>query len=154
MQAESGKLLGWEEATAEPFTPIATYYQTMDYLLYLKEDVSYRADRVDKLLTLLWHPHEENLVGIQLKGFRYVCREHPLLSNLARDDDVFLPLAALVASLFLKDEAETLIRSPRKENVEALMKKYDDVEIILSDIGWAAMYEAIDAARENRGAKV
>jgi hypothetical protein len=51
------------------FSPKACYHRSMDFLIYLNEDCSYRADRVDQFLTLLWHPHEERLVGIKLKGF-------------------------------------------------------------------------------------
>lgn len=41
----------------------------MDQLVYLNQDVSYTADRVDELLTLLWHPRApEMLVGFKLKG--------------------------------------------------------------------------------------
>jgi hypothetical protein len=53
----------------EGFSPKACYHQSMDFLIYLNEDCSYRADRVDKFLTLLWHPNEERLVGIKLKSF-------------------------------------------------------------------------------------
>ena len=54
------------------FRPVARYYPPMDFLLYLKEDCSYRADRVDQFLTLLWHPYKDELVGIKLKGIRFI----------------------------------------------------------------------------------
>ena len=109
----------------KPFKPLAAYYETMDILLYLNTDVSYRAERVDEWLTLLWHPYRKDLVGIQLKGFRCACRENAILAGIARNDQLFLPLAALVASHFLKDEAAALIEAPAKERQEALMRKYD-----------------------------
>ena len=117
-------LPGWDDSL-KPFIPISKYYWTMDLLLYLKEDVSYRADRVDRLLTLLWHPYDDELVGIQIKGFRCLCLEHPLLSEIAKDDNWFLPLALLVADLFMKDEAWSFIANPSKENIESLVKKYN-----------------------------
>jgi hypothetical protein len=54
---------------AKAFVPKARYYSGMDFLLYLNEDCSYRADRVDSSLTLLWHPSKDKLVGLKLKGF-------------------------------------------------------------------------------------
>jgi hypothetical protein len=117
----------WKELV-QPFKPIARYYETMDILLYLNADLSYRADRVDEWLTLLWHPYKMELIGIQLKGFRCVCRRNALLAGLAKDDEIFLPLAALVAGRFLKEEAEALIgaaSNERRDRREALMRKYD-----------------------------
>jgi hypothetical protein len=55
-----------------PFTPSARYYEPMDYILYLEADTAYRADRVDRFLTLLWHPYEERAIGVKLKGFRFI----------------------------------------------------------------------------------
>ena len=55
-----------------PFRAAARYDRGMDHLVYLTEDVSYVADRVDRFLTILWHPSENRLVGIKLKGFRYL----------------------------------------------------------------------------------
>jgi hypothetical protein len=55
-----------------PFKPSARYYEPMDYILYLETDTAYRADRVDRFLTLLWHPHEERAIGVKLKGFRFI----------------------------------------------------------------------------------
>jgi hypothetical protein len=114
----------WRELI-KPFEPIARYYETMDILLYLNADMSYRADRVDEWLTLLWHPYKKALIGIQLKGFRCVCRKSAFLAGIAKNDKVFLPLAALVANRFLKDEVEALIEAPGDERREALMRKYD-----------------------------
>ncbi|MCH8843253.1 MAG: hypothetical protein IID61_09780 [SAR324 cluster bacterium] len=55
----------------DEFVPVVFYYPEMDYLMYIREDCSYRADRISRFITVLWHPHEEEkLVGIKLKGFR------------------------------------------------------------------------------------
>ena len=60
------QLLGGSGPAREgEFSPVSRYYPEMDYLLYLKEDCSYRADRVDGVLTLLWHPYREQLVGLR-----------------------------------------------------------------------------------------
>lgn len=97
-----------ESAAIEPFKPIARYYPSMDFLLYLTEDCSYRGDRVDQFLTVLWHPYENRLVGIKLKGFGYVFSV--LKSLLDLDDDKFLPLTkALEYLLSIEGVAESII---------------------------------------------
>jgi hypothetical protein len=51
------------------FQPVAWYDEAMDQLNFLTEDVSYRADRVDDYISILWHPSEWNVVGLQIQGF-------------------------------------------------------------------------------------
>lgn len=53
-----------------PFSERVWFDSEMDQLVFLREDVSFRADRVDEYLTLLWHPYEERLVGLKLKGIQ------------------------------------------------------------------------------------
>lgn len=60
---------GWNSSE---FSPCARYYEDMDVLLYLEEDIPYRADRVDSFLTLCWHPEREEAIGVKLKGFRFL----------------------------------------------------------------------------------
>lgn len=60
---------GWSPSSEE-FQPVATYFPAMDFVLYLREDCAFREDRIDRTLTLLWHPQEERAVGVRLKGFR------------------------------------------------------------------------------------
>jgi hypothetical protein len=64
---------GWGHPTGE-FVPCARYYEAMDTLIYLEADLPYRADRVDKFLTLLWHPEKDEAIGVKLKGFRFLFR--------------------------------------------------------------------------------
>ncbi len=65
-------LAQWGDIPFTEFDPYARYYEAMDVVLYLQEDVSYRADRVDGYLTLLWHPHEDRAIGVKLKGWRHL----------------------------------------------------------------------------------
>lgn len=65
-------LSAWGDGELQPFKPVARYYEAMDCVIYLLEDLAYSADRVDGFLTLLWHPHEERLIGVKLKGFRFL----------------------------------------------------------------------------------
>jgi len=83
----------------EGFTPVARYYSGMDFVLYLNKDCSYRADRVDEFLTLLWHPTEDNLVGVKLKGFR--CLFQAIKKVLDFKETDFVPLVkALELAMF------------------------------------------------------
>ncbi len=53
-------------STAE-FKPFARYFPAIDAMLFVREDVSYRAEMIDEqYLTLLWHPWEPRLVGVKL----------------------------------------------------------------------------------------
>lgn len=56
----------------EEFQPVAKYVPAMDCLIYLREDVSYRAVRLDQYRTVLLHPQEDRAVGVKLKGMRFV----------------------------------------------------------------------------------
>lgn len=56
----------------EEFQPAAKYFPAMDCLIYLREDVSYRAIRLDQYRTVLLHPLEDRAVGVKLKGMRFV----------------------------------------------------------------------------------
>src|SRR4051794_32989203 len=54
------------------FRPAAKYFAAMDCLIYLREDCSYRAVRLDTLRTVLLHPTEDRPVGVKLKGTRFL----------------------------------------------------------------------------------
>lgn len=50
-----------------PFKAGASYFSAMDWLLYLAEDVPYRADAmIPGLIDVLWHPYEDRIVGIKI----------------------------------------------------------------------------------------
>src|SRR4051794_18428248 len=56
---------------------------------------AYRADRVDRFLTLLWHPYEDRAVGVKLKGFRFIferMREILQTQGVVVPGDHFMPL--------------------------------------------------------------
>jgi len=66
----------------------------MDMMLYVSEDCSYRASRVDMFLTILLHPHEDRVVGIKLKGVRFLFERVKAILKLSDSD--FLPLVAVL----------------------------------------------------------
>jgi hypothetical protein len=74
------------------FKPSAKYIAPMDCLIYLKEDCSYRAVRVDPLRTVLLHPTDDYPVGIKLKGMRHIFERYRaiLMSLSIKPDQVSL----------------------------------------------------------------
>jgi hypothetical protein len=54
------------------FEPVARYIAPMDCLIYLREDCSYRAVRLNAYTTVLLHPYEDRPVGVKLKGMRFL----------------------------------------------------------------------------------
>lgn len=82
------------------FEACAKYFDGIDVLVYLEEDVAYRADRVDAFLTLLWHPSKTEAIGVKLKGFRFLFdRMRAMLKPAGVEDSEFpsLVLALEVA---------------------------------------------------------
>ena len=76
------------------FKPVARYERGIDHLVYVTEDVSYRADRVDDLLTVLLHPTEDRIVGVKLKGFRYLFERMQELWQVK--EETFYPMIRLL----------------------------------------------------------
>ena len=104
------------------FTPQARYLESMDFLIYLKEDVSYRADRVDSFLTVFWHPQEDRLVGIKLKGFRFLFQRVKDILELKETD--FLPLVKALKIALVAGMAEWLMEDVEKRRkLESLYRK-------------------------------
>ena len=48
------------------FTPCVRYFPMFGSLVYLSEECSYRASRVSESMTVLLHPYEERVIGLQL----------------------------------------------------------------------------------------
>jgi hypothetical protein len=90
---------GWEQRQLTGFKPCARYFESMDDIVYLREDLPYRADRVDEFLTLLWHPDETRAIGVKIKGIRSLFRRlraisEPLGTKL--DERDFVPVVSLL----------------------------------------------------------
>ena len=97
----------------ELFVPVARYFPDMDYVLYLNTDCSYRADRVDTFLTVLWHPQEDKLVGVKLKGFRFIFSQLQKIIELKDNDFVLLVKAIEIA--LVGGYAESLLAKVEQE---------------------------------------
>jgi hypothetical protein len=117
-----------------PFEPCAKYYATMDYLLYLEKDTAYRADRVDSYLTLLWHPDEDQAVGVKLKGFRYLFeRMKEILGtrNIEISDDEFLPLVTALEIAMTAGDGPRLLAEAQQAR---LKEKYEKARTLVRSV--------------------
>ncbi len=97
------------------FTPAARYFPEMDVLTYLNEDCSYRADRVDKFLTVLWHPYEKKLVGIKLKGFKFFFERLKSILAVELGEKEFFSLIAAIELVMTSGLATEIMNSVEYE---------------------------------------
>lgn len=63
------------ELLSQPFEPIISYNSERNFIIYLREDVSYRAQHYDEFLTILWHPYEKRIVGVQIHNARQLASD-------------------------------------------------------------------------------
>ncbi len=104
----------------KPFGKCARFYGPMDHILYLEEDVAYRADRVDPFLTLLWHPEEERAVGVKLKGFRFLferMKEILRARGVGISDDGFPYLVLALEVALTAGAGATLMAGAQRERL-------------------------------------
>ncbi len=61
--------------------PGVQHFASMDRLVYLEEDISYRARRVSPSFAVLLHPNEDRIIGFELDGaeaaFGLTCTPRP-----------------------------------------------------------------------------
>jgi hypothetical protein len=107
------------------FVPKAQYMPESDYLCYLSEDCAYRADRVDKYLTLLWAPDSmTRLVGIKLKGFLSVFRSvSGIIDSKAKSKSI--PVSTLLKVLEALLEARIADGELERQAIERLRERYE-----------------------------
>ena len=76
----------------------AVYFPSMDYILYLRQDSAYVADRIDEWLTLLLDPQTGDAIGIKLKGFRNIyLRMLEVLRDSRTDLERRVPFRSFIA---------------------------------------------------------
>jgi hypothetical protein len=146
----------WGDGEVKEFKPGARYYEPMDCVIYLKEDVSYSADRIDTFLTLLWHPHENRPVGVKLKGFRWLFQRWQALcrgSNFAVPDGHFVPLVKAIEIALTARLGEILTlaaqadRQEQQAEHDRIVAKYDTArEIVESGLATVDASELMTAA--------
>ena len=117
------RLTGHADAEAGSFTVVSRYNPDMDFFLYLTEDCAFRADRVDGFLTLLWHPQEERLVGLKLKGFRFLFQQLTKMQRL--DEEEFVPLVNYIELAVMTTMTEEVLAQLGEERLRDRRDKYN-----------------------------
>ena len=123
------------------FEPVAKYYKNMDFMLYLTEDCSYRADRVGQFLTILLHPTEDRAVGVKLKGFRFIFDRLRSVDERIEAGH-FYPLVKALELALVGGMGEALMNDNDKSR---LTEKYEQAREIVKDAEFQTR-ELLDAA--------
>lgn len=121
----------WRPKSGE-FAKVARYYPAMDFALYLTEDCAYRADRIDTFLTTLWHPTEPRLVGLKLKGFRFLFRQIRaalLTQGVDLSEKEFFPIVTALEIALVAGMGEAMLAAER----ERIQKGYDAAKKFATD---------------------
>ncbi|MGH6822731.1 MAG: hypothetical protein ACRECP_04070 [Methylocella sp.] len=122
----------------------AKYIAPMDCLIYLREDCSYRAIRLDAFRTVLLHPTEDRAVGVKLKGMRFVLeRLRAILKSVGVDlslDKVNLISLWETACTFYGDELVANADSERLKQYEKCAREMLETagEVASSELPLAA----------------
>ena len=124
---------GWEPSEGS-FEAFARYLPAMDFLLYVKEDCSYVEERIDGRLTLLWHPEDDRVVGIRIKGFRALYQALARILKAQEFDLVReLPFVSLVSALelaMLSGLGDAIIEDTERQRIE---DGYKRAKVIAAD---------------------
>jgi len=123
----------------DEFRPVAKYIPAMDCLIYLREDVSYRAIRLDQYRTVLLHPQEDRPVGVKLKGTRFVVEKaRAVLKSVGIDTNQFKLIT--LWEMALTDEGDEAVaeadaerRRQYAQRAKALVES-DDVPVASAEL--------------------
>jgi hypothetical protein len=109
--------------SASDYSPAAIYYDGADMMEYVREDIPSIARRVDEFLTLVMSLQDRHLIGVRLKGFKYLYNKK--LSLLAKselvpgkDDAQFMLLTKVFEELMTKIGNEMMAQLDRKRAYE------------------------------------
>jgi hypothetical protein len=138
--------IGRDEIPAR-FEATAGYFASMDCLIYLKQDCSYRAVRLSPFITVLLHPQDDKAVGIKVKGVRSL---YEALRTFAKEQGLtfpaadFIELVALVEVAFsfggeaALEKADDERRQRYEEPVKALARKAAPIPALQFELDAAA----------------
>lgn len=136
---------GYAFTNIAPFEPRALYYETMDFLLYLQEDLPYRADRIDPFLTLLWHPNEDRAIGVKIKGFRSLFERMGAIMktrNMDIAESRFLPFVSAIEVAFTAGLGSVVTLDAERRRIE---EGYDTARTLVSAVEFDASLLAVAA---------
>ena len=85
---------------------------------------------MDSFLTVLWHPAEERLVGIKLKGFRFLFQQ--LKDILELKETEFLPLVKALKFALVAGLAEHIMDDVEKQR--SLEARYEEAVLFADGI--------------------
>lgn len=94
-QAALKNTFGIDEISS--FKPYASYYEDMDFIEYMHEDIPCVSDRIDDLLTI-FSDKNENVIGFRVKGFRYFFNSE-LKDKYQLTNQDFIDLVDVVSSI-------------------------------------------------------
>lgn len=114
-----------EHAPLARFEPTAKYIPAMDCLIYLREDCSYRAVRLNTFQTILLHPHEDRPVGVKLKGMRFLHHRLHAILRAAKGGEVDMRSIGLVAlwETALTASGDSEVEDAEKERQKLLARR-------------------------------
>lgn len=114
------------------FEPFAEYDHEMDFMIYLREECSYVADRMSTFLTVLWHPYEPRIVGVKVKGCHFLFGHLRDLLELKETD--FMPLVKVVRAAFMMGFAEKLIIGVEPQRQAQLNEMFEQAQAVTADV--------------------
>jgi hypothetical protein len=120
--------------SASDYSPAAIYYDGADMMEYVREDIPSVARRVDEFLTLVVSLEDRHLIGVRLKGFKYlfnkklISLEKSSLPNKNLDGE-FMLLTKIFEELMTKIGNEIMAQVDRKRAYEQAMEivEFDQV---------------------------
>ena len=113
--------------TVPQFKPTVWFDREMDQLVCLQHDCSFRADRIDPILTLLWHPVKDEIVGVKLKGIRSIFEEIVKAEKYADRD--FMPLVDVIGGVMLGIMVSNVLnRGAFRRDLQEWRTKYIEAE--------------------------
>jgi hypothetical protein len=109
--------------SASDYSPAAIYYDGADMMEYVREDIPSIARRVDEFLTLVISLDDRHLIGVRLKGFKYLYNKKlSLLSQTEvsknKGDKQFMLLTRVFEELMTKIGNEMMAQLDRKRAYE------------------------------------
>lgn len=121
----------FENLTINSFKKTAVYFESMDYIDYVRHDDITVSKRVDQYLTLILNNTSTNIVGFRLKGIKnFFLRTLQPALNLTDDDFVSVKEIFVALVQFLGDEMnDPDIRTAYSS--AASIASEDDVQVTL-----------------------
>lgn len=121
----------------EAFAPRACFFEPMDCIVYLKEDVSYRAVRLSPHVTVLIDPYDQNkAVGVKIKGFRTIIERLAAILRAAGLEYEEVELVAILETAYTVSLGD---KAMREAEAERRVRYQDQVRKLAQEAGKVAL---------------